>query len=203
MYRTRDRLAGVTAAVLLQLGLVTIFLYSLPLIAPPKKLAREIIFLLPRLRETSKPARPPRRTRPSLAVPNPAAPSIAVPPLALPPLALPPIILSPPTNDLQTFGKDLFGCAPEQLGKLRPDERAHCSTFAMPPATAMTEPPSLVKDLPRRQAELAAKNTPPRVPCMGIKSQALASGHQDTGFMVDPLCVLNGLINGFDNGLPP
>ena len=68
MNRTRDRLTSVTVAVLLQMGFVAIFIYSLPLIAPPKKLVREMTFFLPRLRvQVLSPARRQSRvTRPKL-----------------------------------------------------------------------------------------------------------------------------------------
>ena len=67
----------------------------------------------------------------------------------------------------------------------------------------IAEPRSLVKDLPRREAELAARNTPARVPCVELRTRTLGfNGIQDTGIMTDPLCALNGWINGF-GGLPP
>src|SRR6185437_441739 len=112
MNRTRDRVVSVAFAALLQMGFVAIFIYSLPLIAPPKKLAREITFLLPRLRQAPRPGAAPRRAGPSTIVPLPD----------LPRLELPPIIMSPPpATDLQAFGKALFGCAPENLGNLTPE----------------------------------------------------------------------------------
>jgi hypothetical protein len=196
MNKTRDRLTGVTFAVLLQMGFVAVFIYSLPLIMPAKKLSHEIIFFLPRLREVAKPASGSKRSRP--------LPSRTTQPLAAPPVVLPPVA-TPPAVDLRAFGNALFGCAPENLNNLTAEQRAHCSGFAALPRDkdAMTESRSLVKDLPRRQAELAARNRPARVPCVSFRTQALAAGHQDTGGMVDPLCVLNGLINGFGGGLPP
>jgi hypothetical protein len=198
MEKTRDRLAGVTIAVLLQMGFVIIFIYSLPLITPAKRISREITFLLPRLREAAKPALNTRSGKPS------PSPPLATQPLTVPPIFLPPVI-TPPATDLQTFGNALFGCAPENLSKLTPEQRSHCGLLAAIPRDKDTvrEPPSLVKDLPRRQAELAARNTPARVPCITLKTQTLGfTGHQDTGVGVDPLCLLNGLINGF-GGLPP
>ena len=195
MNRTRDRLTSVTVAVLLQLGFVTIFITSLPLMTPPKKRVREITFILPRLREAPKVRPAARRTGPSTVSPIPS-------PQALP---LPAIAVPPPATDLQSFGHALFGCAPENLGNLTPEQRTHCSGFALvPPGTGtVTEPPSLVKDLPRRQGELAARNTPARVPCASLRSKTLGfNGGQDTGVVVDPLCALNGWINGF-GGLPP
>ena len=198
MDRTRDRIAGVTVAALLQLGFVTIFIYSLPLIAPPKRLPREVTFLLPPLREAPKPNVAARRIRPSAPVPFPTMPRLAAPPIIMPPVPMP-----PPATDLQTFGNMLFGCAPENLGRLTPEQRSHCVAGAPRDRTTVTEPPSLVKDLPRREAELAARNTPARVPCVGLRTQNLGfTGRQETGVMVDPLCILNGWINGF-GGLPP
>ncbi len=195
MNRTRDRLTSVTIAVLLQLGFVTIFIYSLPLMAPPKKLVREITFILPRLREAPKVRPAARRSGPSTVSPVPSPQPLPVPAITVP----------PPATDLQSFGHALFGCAPENLGNLTPEQRTHCSGLALaPPGTGtVTEPPSLVKDLPRRQAELAARNTPARVPCVSLTSKTIGfNGRQDTGVAVDPLCLLNGWINGF-GGLPP
>lgn len=196
MNKTRDRLTGATIAVLLQTGFVAIFIYSLPLMMPAKKLPHEITFFLPRLREVVKPASGSRRGRPS---PSPAMRPLAVPPIVLPPVA------PPPATDLKSFGNALFGCAPENLNNLTAEQRAHCSGFAALPQgkDTVTEPRSLVKDLPRRQAELTARNTPARVPCVELRTRTLGfNGGQDTGVMTDPLCALNGWINGF-GGLPP
>jgi len=195
MNKTRDRITGVTFAVLLQMGFVII--YALPLVMPAKKLPHEITFFLPRLREVVKPASGVRRGRPS------PVPPLVGPPLIVPPSVVPPAV-TPPATDLRAFGNALFGCAPENLNNLTPEQRSHCSGFAAMPRDegAVGEPRSLVKDLPRRQAELAARNTPARVPCTSLRSKSLGPGFQDTGAMVDPLCVLNGLINGF-GGLPP
>ena len=199
MNRTRDRLTGVTFAVLLQMGLVAIFLYSLPLIAPAKKLPREITFFLPRLRDVAKPALGSRRGKPS-----PLPSSAARLPRISPPVAMSPAV-TPPAPDLGAFGEALFGCAPENLSKLTAEQRSHCSAFAAMPRDrdGIAEPRSLVKDLPRREAELAARNTPARVPCVELRTRTLGfNGIQDTGIMTDPLCALNGWINGF-GGLPP
>src|SRR6185437_8373777 len=161
MNRTRDRLASVAFAMLLQMGFVAIFIYSLPLIAPPKRLAREITFFLPRLRELPRAGAAAGRGRAPPSLPVPEAPLVQLPPLALP----------PPATDLQAFGQALFGCAPENLNSLTAEQRAHCAAPGRPPrdATGMAELPSLVTDLPRRQAELAARNTPARVPCASVR----------------------------------
>jgi len=197
MNKTRDRLAGATIAVVLQLGFVTIFVYSLPLILPVKKRPREITFFLPVPREAAKPARA-ERGRPS-SLPSPVAPSAVPPPIVLPPG------IAPPRADVQSFGNALFGCAPENRNNLTPEQRAHCSGLAaMPRDTGRVgELPSLVSDPARRAAELADRNTPARVPCVTLTSRSLGfAGAQDNGVMTDPLCMLNGWINGF-GGLPP
>src|SRR6185312_561184 len=109
----------------------------------------------------------------------PAAPPAVPPPLVLPPAA-------PPESDLQSFGKALFGCAPENRNNLTPDQRAHCSGLAaMPRVTGRVgELPSLVNDPARREAELADRNTPVAVPCVTLTSRSLGfAGAQDTGVM--------------------
>jgi hypothetical protein len=160
---------------------------------PPKKLVHEITFILPRLREAPKAGSAPRRIRPSASFPAPTQ-RLKLPPIAMPPAA----------TDLQAFGNALFGCAPENLSKLTPEQRTHCGGFGPAPhgSTAATEPQSLVKDLPRREAELAARNAPARVPCASLRTQALGFSGQETTAIVDPLCALNGWLNGF-GGLPP
>jgi hypothetical protein len=112
---------------------------------------------------------------------------------------------APPATDLQSFGKALFGCAPENRNNLTPDQRAHCSGLAAMPRDPgrVGELPSLVNDPARREAELADRNTPARVPCVTLTSRSLGfAGAQDTGVMADPLCALRGWIDGF-GGLPP
>jgi hypothetical protein len=199
MNKTRDRFTGATIAILLQLGLVTIFIYSLPLMAPTRKRPQEITFYLSRLREAVKPAAAARRNRVS------PTPPFAAPPLTAPPIFVPPATTAPPAAGLQTFGNQLFGCAPENLNNLTPEQRAHCSGLAALPQGkgAVGEPPSLVKDPTRREAELAARNTPARVPCVDLRSRSLGfSGGQDTGVVADFVCLLNGWAHGF-GGLPP
>ncbi len=107
---------------------------------------------------------------------------------------------------MQGLGKSLFGCAPENLNMLTPEQRARCgSPFTQPDDVAVIEPRSQVKDPARRAAELADKNTPMRVPCNHIKTQQLGFGGQKNYVpMVDPLCAINGLLNGFHlTNLPP
>jgi hypothetical protein len=105
--------------------------------------------------------------------------------------------------DIKGLGQSLFGCAPENLPNLTPDQRGHCTNeFTRPNDDAVTEPPSHVKDPLRRAAEVRAKNTTSRVPCTTI-TEVPAGGGNVAAPVVDPLCAVKGLINGFDplNGL--
>ena len=156
---------------------------------PPPIQAREMILrLMPQLKS-------PLAQRPaSRAVASPQLRSPVVP-LVRPPLATVP--------DLSGFGRSLFGCAPENLGNLSHEERAHCDTGPMRPgANAMTEPQSHVKDPSRRAAEMAAKNTPGRIPCTYVTASPSPSSSAPA-FMFNPFCVIDGLVNGFEplNGL--
>lgn len=109
--------------------------------------------------------------------------------------------VAPP--DMTGLGQALFGCAPENLTSLTPDQRAHCANgFTRPDDNALVEPKSHVKDPLRREAEMRAKNTPVRVPCTYVTSAPAPHGSAPAP-MVNPICALDGLINGFRplNGL--
>jgi hypothetical protein len=100
----------------------------------------------------------------------------------------------------------LFGCAPENP-TLTPEQRAHCTNalgggFTRPDDNALVEPKSHVQDPARREAEMRTKNTPGRIPCTYITSAPAPHGSAPLP-MVSPVCVLDGLINGFGplNGL--
>jgi hypothetical protein len=195
-----DRVASAAFAVLLQVGFVAMLIYSLPLFSPPKKLVREITFFLRPVRETPTPATAPRSLGPSAA-----SPFLNIPRVEIPPIEIPPVGVAPPAADLQQFGNTLFGCAPENLGNLTAEQRAHCNVvrIAPPDDSVVTEAASHVQDPTRRAAELAGRNTPARVPCTSILSHSLGfTGKEDIGVMANSLCVLNGLFNGF-GGLPP
>lgn len=117
---------------------------------------------------------------------------------AMPSLA-PPV----PAPDLSGLGQALFGCAPENLASLTPDQRAHCpGGFSRPDDSAVMEPSSHVKDPVRRAAEMRARNAPARVPCTSIVAAPVGGGTVAAP-MVDPVCVLRGASEGFSplNGL--
>jgi len=137
-----------------------------------------------------------RKAAPAEAPPLPAMPA---PPSrggvtsgAAPSLA--PTIAAP---DIRGLGQSLFGCAPETLANLSPEQRSHCTNgLARPDDSAVIEPPSHVKDPARRAAEMRAKNTPGRIPCTYL-GQAPAPYGSTTTVMADPVCVMDGLTNGF------
>jgi hypothetical protein len=91
-------------------------------------------------------------------------------PLLESPRALPPPAIAPiPPSDLRGFGQQLFGCAPEALAGLTPQERSRCVTgLTRPDDSAVLMPRSHVKNPERRAAEMAAKNTTARIPCSYI-----------------------------------
>jgi hypothetical protein len=159
-----------------------------PMQSPPIQAREMILRLMPRLKST-----PAKKAAPR-AVVSPQLRSPVVPLVPPPPAAAP---------DLSGFGQSLFGCAPENLGNLSREERAHCDTGPMrPDDNAMTESRSHVKDPNRRAAEMAAKNTPGRIPCTYVTASPSPSSSAPA-FMFNPFCVVDGLVNGFEplNGL--
>jgi hypothetical protein len=140
---------------------------------------------------------PVARTRPAPSLPRPGGEHSGAMPSYAPPVAAP---------DVTGLGQALFGCAPENLTSLTPDQRAHCTNgmgrFTRPDDDALVEPKSHVQDPARREAEMRTKNTPGHIPCA-----EMIRGHTGGGDVpvpgADPVCVLNGLINGFGplNGL--
>lgn len=128
---------------------------------------------------------------------RPAAPVRAAPggvsSGAMPSLAPP---VAPP--DIAGLGQALLGCAPENLGNLTPEQRAHCRLgIAKPDDSLVVEPPSHVNDPVRRAAEMRAKNTPLRLPCTSITAAPVGGGVVAVP-TINPVCVMGGLINGFD-----
>jgi hypothetical protein len=151
-----------------------------------------ILRLLPRLKPAPQQDAAPR----SSSAPRPA-------PIVIP--AAPEIGAAPNAPDLRALTDRLFGCAPERLAVMTPDERARCATgLAAPDRNTVIFPQSRVRDPQRRAAEMAAKNKPLVVPCTYI-TEAPAPHGTTPGVMLNPLCALDGLMNGFGhpNGLPP
>ena len=107
--------------------------------------------------------------------------------------------LAPPvqTPDIRGLGQALFGCAPENLAKLTPEQRAHCpGGFSRPDNSAVIEPPSHVKDPLRRATEMRARNAPLRVPCTSVIEAPVGGGAAAVP-MADPFCLMGGAIKGF------
>jgi|HubBroStandDraft_5_1064220.scaffolds.fasta_scaffold75490_2 hypothetical protein len=106
--------------------------------------------------------------------------------------------------DVTGLGQALFGCAPENIPNLTPDQRAHCTNgFTRPDDNALIEPKSHVQDPARREAEMRTKNTPGRVPCTSLTEVQTSLSGNTLVPMVDPVCAIGGLLNGFGplNGL--
>lgn len=140
------------------------------------------------------------------APPVPAPPSQSAPiqrRAVVPPVAEPTPL--PAAPDIRPLGNSLFGCAPETLASLPPDQRAACagSVGHAPSDTEVTMPKSHVKDPARRAAEMRTKNTPGRIPCAVLMNAPAPYGGKQIIPGADPFCVLHGLINGFGplNGL--
>lgn len=133
-------------------------------------------------------------TRTAPAVPRPGGEYSGVMPSYAPPVAPP---------DVSGMGQALFGCAPENIPNLTPDQRAHCSNgFTRPGENALVEPKSHVQDLARREAEMRARNGQARVPCTSL-AEVQTFDSSAVVPMVDPVCAASGVVNGFRplNGL--
>jgi len=137
---------------------------------------------------------PALRSRPAPPLPRRGGEHSGATPSFAPPVQAP---------DVTGLGEALFGCTPENLPNLTPDQRAHCTNgFTRPDENALVTPRSHVQDPARREAEMRTKNTPGRVPCTYITSAHVPYGSAPLP-MVDPVCVTGGLVSGFGplNGL--
>lgn len=158
-----SRLTALCLALLLQAFLAALLFQAVLQARRLPAPAREMIWIFP-----PKPAEPrekPRRSGTASGAPT-TAPIIRTIPAPLPAPSLPPI------SGLQGFGRELNGCQPEKLASLPPEQRAACMNLA--PKMAKRAPdadlmgaPSHVKDPARWQAELARKQSPALMPCMG------------------------------------
>jgi hypothetical protein len=181
------RLLGLGVVALLHVGLITFILFSLPQSHAPRLpvAAREMFFFFPK----AAPAHLPQRIEPPHRVA--AEPLFSAPSTALSP--------TPPrprtTNGL---GLALFGCAPETLANLTPDERAHCGNPALEAAADAEVLPGVVReqahDTARWQAALAARDAPPS--CVRLDDVAAPNGQANRAALADPLCLLKQIENG-------
>jgi hypothetical protein len=188
------RATGLVLVALLHLLLLLSLLTGLVQPVTRARLVRELTFVLPPL--------PKAEPAPEAGIATAPARRPAPPPLYVLPQAPPSSEAAP---DIQSFGQSLFGCAPERYADMTQDQRAHCpQQFAMPDPARLSDPPSQVKDPARRQAELAAKNRPLRIPCAVVMEQHTIYGTKAAPG-IDPICAVKGLLFGFGplSGLPP
>ncbi len=159
MASATQRLAGLTGALIVQVGLVSLFWYtSAPMgqrLPPP----RELLLML-RARPKPPPVPMLIDARPGITAPRPT--------VAPPPQSTAPVQIVPPSR-LQDFGRSLFGCAPENYANLSAEDRARCpkpgeGLALMPDRDLLTEPKSLAKDEALWKEQMAQKNWMPG-PC--------------------------------------
>ena len=122
--RYRERLSGVTLALLVQAGMITIFALSFYQVPSPRRLAHEMIWLLRSLPESPTPQTIDARPQ-SWFAPNIFGAEI-------PAIRLPSILA--PSSDLMDLNRQLFDCAPEMIGLLSLERRMKCPFFATAPA---------------------------------------------------------------------
>jgi hypothetical protein len=105
--------------------------------------------------------------------------------------AFPIPIPSSAAPDLSAFGQSLFGCAPEALANLSPDQRARCRAIVAPRGNSdVPNPRSDVKDPNHWAAAKVQNDTPLRIPCTYLETLRLSAATQATVGMVDPLCAI-------------
>ena len=179
------RLAGAALVGAVHFLFVAFLLASLPagIFALPS--AREMFFVL---RPAPKPVRLPRQIVRAGTGHKPLplfryAPSTAI------------TIVPDAKNGLSL---SLFGCVPENLANLTPEQRAHCSE-ALNSASLAAEfpgaPHELSLDPGRWKQAIQGRNVPVRVPCTYIEQVMVngITGETKATPMIDPLCVLGHL----------
>lgn len=143
---------------------------------------------------------PPRAINPTFIRPN--APAIPPPSITEPNVPLPP---SAPAPDVSGIGRSLFNCDLANGKNLSSEQRANCLHIGPAPPAAGTMEAGMPKASKAKQsalwaAQLEARKTPPTVPCTSLQQEVLGGPglqKQTTTLMADPLCLLNGLLNGF------
>ena len=117
MATAQQRLAGLTGALLVQVGFISLFIYASVPASRIKPLTKELFLFL----------RPAQRPAPAEVIDargksrNPSPESRALPQSNAPSAIMP----APPSN-LEAFGRSLFGCAPENYARLSTEDRARC-----------------------------------------------------------------------------
>jgi hypothetical protein len=182
------RVLGFGLVALVHAGLIAFVLSSLPMAIPRLPVpGREVFFLFP----PPKPARLPQRIEPPHRVA--VEPYFRVPlPTALAP--------HPRPQTASGLGLALFGCAPETLANLTPDERAHCGGNAALEAAAANEamPGALrepARDADRWQAAIALRENG-AMPCVHLDDLPAPNGLSNRAAVADPLCFLKRIEQG-------
>src|ERR1043165_9918524 len=114
------------AALLLQLFFILLFAHFLLTPQAQKERAREMLLLLRPLARL-------QPTRPALPLSPPRAIAILPPAVPLPPLPNAPGVAPAPPSALEAFGRALYGCTPEKMANLSPQDRAKCPPLAQAP----------------------------------------------------------------------
>jgi hypothetical protein len=133
---------------------------------------------------------------------KPAPPAIAPPIIPESNLPPPPAMATP---NVTGIGRSLFSCDLANTNNLSREDRANCGRLGPAPPPTGTMEAGMPKTSKAKHgalwaAELAARRAPVRVPCTGIVQQVLGgpgAQKQVSAIMADPLCLLDGLWNGF------
>lgn len=185
------RVLGLGSVALLHVGFIAFILSSLPVSLPhlPAVAERETFFLFP---PPPKPGRLPQR----IELPHRAAtePYFHAPlPFAF--------AQHPRPKTTNGLGLALFGCAPETLDSLTPQERAHCGNApGFETAAANEVLPGAVREqaheAARWQASVALRDA--AMPCVRLDDLAAPAGQTNKAATVDPLCLLRQIEQGGD-----
>ncbi len=177
------RLEGVGAVIVVHLLLGAIVLSGLPkTVSIPRGAHEMLILLMPKRAEEKPPAKVlPRRT------------------------AMPPAFRYPNTAPVPQFAPSVpkglvipfFRCAPENLGKLSPEDQAKCGGFGFSPPDNNTVAGfrSRVLNPALREKELADRKAPARVDCTRTTSRVIQNMAQDNGVMVDTVCAAGKILH--------
>jgi hypothetical protein len=190
----RRRLAGALLALLVH-GAVFLVLSFYVIADRPQAEPVFTLLVLPEIvttRETPVDLRTMPESAPILPLPQlpplPPAPSISLPP----PMAAEPPPQTPAPPDLAGIGRVIFGCKPEDLATLTPEERARCTSAGLgtPPdeASLAAIAELAAEENVRFEYALLRKQQPLLLPCAGGIGISLYT----------VLCLADGLINGFD-----
>ncbi len=181
MTRSQQRFATASAAILVQILLVMLFIHSV-MPGKPRQMAREMMTMLRPIFRPVPPMRAPEQPLPRMIVPPAAVASPAPGDRAMNVAPAPPITL-------EGIGRALFGCAPERYADLPPDERARCPKpgegMAGNQAPDLMGGPSHVKDNSRWANAMAHRQTVRMLPG-GLFFPLVALGAVLDGSITEP-----------------